>query len=119
MLPSPRETICGLKMVSASGRTKTIRSLPSLRPLSLPGYPQSFNKKEKQMDLQAKYDKAMDLLSRAENRMDAEAPDATWMEEYYVLTGDHMICTEEGWTPGENKPDIHPDDILMEVNAPQ
>lgn len=77
------------------------------------------NSKEKTMDLQAKYDKAMDLLSRAENRIDVDAPDASWLEEYYSLTGDHMICTEEGWTPGDIKPEIHSDDILMEVNAPQ
>lgn len=70
------------------------------------------------MDLQAKYDKAMDLLSRAEERMDVDAPDANWLGEYYSLTGDHMILTEEGWTPGDNKPEIHPDGILMEVNAP-
>jgi hypothetical protein len=83
--------------------------------------------KENTMDLQAKYDKAMDLLNRASEKMDEPqaVPDANWLGEYYTLTGDHMICTEEGWEPGEGKaeymkdPDFDSTNILMEVNAPQ
>lgn len=44
------------------------------------------------------------LLDRAAERLcDDRAPDATWWRELFVLTGQHMILTDEGWEPGENK----------------
>lgn len=52
------------------------------------------------------------------------APDPTWYREYYMLTGDHMVLTEEGWIPAAcNTPehlgaDYDPAEVLDEVNAP-
>jgi hypothetical protein len=64
-------------------------------------------------------EKAFDLLERAVGMMEHAAPDKTWFEEYFALTGEHMILTEDGWTEGAAKPDYLPEEILAEVNAPQ
>jgi hypothetical protein len=48
--------------------------------------------------------KAMDLLDRAANRLaDDTAPDARWWKDLFLLTGQHMVCTEEGWEDGACK----------------
>jgi hypothetical protein len=51
-----------------------------------------------------------------------DAPDRNWWRDYYLLTGDHMVCTEEGWVPAEmNAREVtgeDPDEVLDEVNAP-
>ena len=48
--------------------------------------------------------KAMDLLDRAAAHMaDRSAPDSEWWKEYFLLTGEHMVLTDEGWEPGEVK----------------
>jgi hypothetical protein len=67
--------------------------------------------------------KAMDLLDRAAAQLaDARAPDATWWKEYFLLTGEHMVLTDEGWEPGEVVPSYLEEDAtwmpLDEVNAP-
>jgi hypothetical protein len=74
------------------------------------------------MTQEEKYAKAMDLLNRAADKMEDESPDRTWLGEFYELTGDHMICTKEGWEDGENKQSYidggQEDSIICEVNAP-
>jgi hypothetical protein len=70
---------------------------------------------------------AMDLLERVDKN-ETLPPDATWYRDYYVLTGEHMILTDEGWCPGMEKQaliDEYLEDgeatdtlILDEVNAP-
>lgn len=68
-----------------------------------------------------KLDFAMDLLDRVDKN-ETDPPDATWYRDYYVLTGAHMILTDEGWTPGDCKQGLIEDydesAILDEVNAP-
>ena len=72
------------------------------------------------MTLEEKYDKAMDLLERVAVYIE-RSPDTNWWRDYFLLTGDHMICTDEGWQPGEAKASLigeYGDDyILEEVNA--
>jgi hypothetical protein len=44
------------------------------------------------------------LLDRAANRLaDDTAPDARWWKDLFLLTGQHMVCTEEGWEDGACK----------------
>lgn len=62
--------------------------------------------------------KAFELLERAVGMMENEAPDKTWFQEYFALTGEHVILTEDGWTGGASKGSYRPDEILAEVNAP-
>lgn len=75
------------------------------------------------MTTEEKLEMAMGLLERVE--ANEVAPDVEWFHDYYLLTGDHMICTDEGWEPGENKqsyqdnPDYDDDGIIDEVNAPE
>lgn len=70
--------------------------------------------------LQTKLDVAMKLLKRA---VDSEihAPDSDWFREYFELTGEHMILSDEGWECGSSKQsyldEFGPDSILDEINA--
>lgn len=74
-----------------------------------------------------KLDLAMDLLERVEKN-ETDPPDETWYRDYYVLTGHHMILTDEGWCPGTEKQSlledylddgVNEEDIIYdEVNAP-
>lgn len=64
-----------------------------------------------------RFGKAMSLLERAV-ATEMSAPDETWFQEYFALTGEHMILTEEGWTVGSDKVVYPPEEILAEVNAP-
>ena len=67
--------------------------------------------------------KAMNLLSRAGELFEDSAPDTAWWRDYFLLAGEHMVCTEEGWEPGSAKAelvaDYGPGHILDEVNAPR
>ena len=56
----------------------------------------------------------MDLV--AEIFAEREAPDKTWWQDLYSLTGEHMVLTDEGWCPAEFVED--PCEVLLEVNAP-
>lgn len=47
-----------------------------------------------------------------------QVPDAHWLKDYYLLTGDHMILTEEGWECGGLKSSYEDQYVLDEVNAP-
>ena len=53
---------------------------------------------------------------------DRQAPDKTWWREYFTLSGDHWVLTDEGWVPGEmNTREVcgdEPAEVLDEVNAP-
>jgi hypothetical protein len=62
---------------------------------------------------------AMDLLERAEPKFEDGGPDVDWHRDFFLLTGDHMICTDEGWQPGDTEPRPDADEILCEVNAPE
>lgn len=53
------------------------------------------------MTSKQKHELAVDLLDRAAEAMEERSPDPLWLEQYYTLTGAHMIMTEEGWEPGE------------------
>lgn len=50
-------------------------------------------------------DEALRLLDEAAEHMgDAEtAPNGTWWKRYFLLTGSHMILTDEGWESGSGK----------------
>jgi len=67
--------------------------------------------------------KALDLLERAVAD-EIRAPDPQWFRDYFLLTGQHMILTDEGWEDGSSKPayiegnDGDASVILDEVNAP-
>ena len=65
---------------------------------------------------------AMNLLERATTMFEEQAPDPEWFRDYFELTGEWMVLTDEGWQPGENKGDIIKDygidAILDEINAP-
>lgn len=71
---------------------------------------------------QGKFDRCMDLLN---NLLDFgffdPAPDEDWFRDFYTLTGDHVVLTEEGWIPADqNTREItgeEPMEILDEVNA--
>ena len=66
------------------------------------------------------------LLARAAEFCTENAPDREWFRDYYLLTGEHMILTDEGWCWGSCKesllkdyPNEKPEDIILdEVNAP-
>jgi hypothetical protein len=63
----------------------------------------------------------MSLIERAASFFESCAPDTSWFEEYFSLTGDHMILTEEGWEPASAKREYLKDDPnwepIKEVNA--
>jgi hypothetical protein len=75
-----------------------------------------------QENQQAKLTAAMGLLERVATHLDdSQPPDGRWWRDYFVLTGDHMILTDEGWESGDSKESYAdaPDSILDEVNAPE
>jgi hypothetical protein len=65
--------------------------------------------------------RSLELLDSIHCLIDEHAPDGKWFKDYFTLTGDHMVLTEEGWELGE---DIYAElpanrpEILDEVNAP-
>ncbi len=44
------------------------------------------------------------------------APDAQWMRDFFKLTGDHAVLTEDGWMEA-----VHAEgyEVLEEINAPK
>lgn len=63
-------------------------------------------------------------MERAAEFFSDNPPDSQWFRDYYLIKGEHVILTDEGWVPGEtleqerkdmDDPDWQPDD---EVNAP-
>lgn len=75
------------------------------------------------MTLKQKHELAVNLLDRAAEAMEESSPDPLWLEQYYSLTGAHMIMTEEGWEPGEYRQSYvnegGEEAILAEINAPK
>jgi hypothetical protein len=78
------------------------------------------------MDNDGRLTKAMDLLTRAADYFSEDAPDREWFHDLYLLTGEHMILTDEGWCSADCKESLlkdYPHEkydniILDEVNAP-
>lgn len=64
-----------------------------------------------------KFRRAMQILDSLTEIMDEHAPDPGWWREYFTLSGQHMVLTDEGWEPGdiERDPEV---EIHDEVNAP-
>lgn len=60
-------------------------------------------------------DSTFTALSVVADRME-RAPDKTWFREFYKLSGDHMVLTEEGWAPPDRAEGM---EILDEVNPKQ
>lgn len=69
------------------------------------------------------------LLNRIVGQIgDVPIHDPTWWREYYLFSGEHMICSDEGWEPGDSKQsyiDLAESEgvrlssfIIDEVNAP-
>ncbi len=52
-----------------------------------------------------------------------DPPDKDWFRQYFLLTGDHMVLTEEGWIPAACNTKaftgFDPAEVLEEVNAPR
>lgn len=76
------------------------------------------------MTTEEKLEKAMSLLERAADRLsDDTSPDVEWWTDWFELTGEHMILTDEGWEPGSIKAELIEEygfeAILDEVNAPE
>lgn len=67
-----------------------------------------------------KFGKAMNLLERAATRFENDAPDKDWHRDFYLLTGEHAVLTDEGWSAGADKSALLESgyQILDEVNAP-
>lgn len=65
--------------------------------------------------------RAMQALEHLTDFFD-EAPDKNWYRDYYLLTGDHMQLTEEGWVPASlntrEQTGEEPMEVLDEVNFP-
>lgn len=74
------------------------------------------------MTTKQKLEKAMDLLNRVEAGEAIVHRDFNWYRDFYLLTGDHMVRTDEGWEDGDGKQTYidsgDEDAILEEVNAP-
>lgn len=60
-------------------------------------------------------------LEVAGDLLNETAPDRTWARDFFSLTKDHWVLTDEGWIPGEFNTWAHtgaePMEVLMEVNA--
>lgn len=73
-----------------------------------------------------KLEEVMSLLHRAAEYMESQAPDEMWWREYFLLTGEHMILTDEGWESASVKESYEREAAehgeswkpLDEVNAP-
>jgi hypothetical protein len=57
-------------------------------------------------------------LAVASDLLAEKAPDKDWHRDCYLLTGEHMVLTEEGWVPAEMNQGADAVDVLDEVNAP-
>jgi hypothetical protein len=67
-------------------------------------------------------EQAMNLLNRAADYCSDNPPDKEWFRDLFLLTGEHMVLTEEGWQPGNNRPMLVAEygegHIEDEVNGP-
>jgi hypothetical protein len=72
---------------------------------------------------QSKIDRASGVLnSILDAEMFEQGPDPEWWRDYFLLTGEHMVCGEYGWMPAShNTREVtgeDPEEIFDEVNAP-
>lgn len=77
----------------------------------------------KYIDDEQRFKRAMQYVDGLDDFLsDVGGPDPEWFRDYFLLTGDHWFCGEEGWEPGENKALYLKDDPnwqpICEVNAP-
>lgn len=67
---------------------------------------------------QLKFDRCMGLIDHLmEFGFFEQAPDENWFPDYYSLTGDHMVLTEEGWLPADQNTREEPMEVFDEVNS--
>jgi hypothetical protein len=57
-------------------------------------------------------------VDAAAERWGDRAPDKRWFKDWFLITGEHMILTEEGWMPADMNGGEEPMEVLDEVNAP-
>jgi len=71
---------------------------------------------EQAIETRALLEVAVDYFCESES-----VPINDFFKRYYLLTGEHMILTDEGWTEGSMKEEFIRDEyeILDEVNPPQ
>lgn len=74
------------------------------------------------IDSEAMSDPHEIALAVLAEKMDV-GPDENWFKDYWRLTGDHMVLTEEGWIPAEfnalEYTGEQPMEVLDEVNKPE
>jgi hypothetical protein len=62
---------------------------------------------------------ALEVISHL---IDDIPPDVEWLRDYYLINGDRMVLTEEGWIPAEMNTKAYtgsePCEVLDEVNSP-
>jgi hypothetical protein len=47
-----------------------------------------------------------------------DPPDHNWNREYFEITGEHVVLTDEGWVPAATNVGPNAMDVLDELNAP-
>lgn len=71
---------------------------------------------------QHKVERGLEVLDHLTDLFE-EGPDENWWRDFYLLTGDHMVCTNEGWIPAHMNTKKYtgypPEEIMDEVNAPK
>jgi hypothetical protein len=112
--------LCGVIPCSDDERRSLAATSLLLRAALYPAKLAYMIRESKQPDAD-KAKRASQLLENLVEFVDEEAPDPFWWRDYFVLTGEHMVLTEEGWEPGECKAAYLDDDPkwepLDEVNA--
>ena len=82
---------------------------------------QSYGRAEGKTIAQSKIERALDLLDALSDFFDV-APDANYIRDIYLITGDHMVLTDEGWVTSESNTwevtGEEPMEVFDEVNKP-
>lgn len=106
------ESACSLIERALAGTFRQLGDIRSGTPYQLAG--------ESRLDARQRL--AMHMLSHLEELWKDVSPDGEWYREFYLLTGDHMQLTEEGWIPADQNTfeatGAAPMEVLDEVNAP-
>lgn len=73
--------------------------------------------------VQSRLGRAKDVLETLlDLELFEEGPDVTFWRDCFILSGDHMVCTDDGWIPAVmNTREVtgeDPEEIFDEVNAP-
>jgi hypothetical protein len=78
--------------------------------------------RESQAMTQSKLSRCLDFLNAISDFYDY-GPDKTYLRDLYLVTGDHMVLTEEGWIPAASntfqETGDDPMEVLDEVNKPE